>query len=240
MATEPDFDSSPEGPWQAAGSGPLDDRADSAGDTDPAGDAAGRADPRAGIVWPPDEPPQLDPRVRAEPQPQAPFEERWAAQAIAPPDGWTDPPTSADGPRLWDRVILAEASRAARYERPVTVAFAEIRGLEHVTVELGADAAYRVLTACARHIGAEIRASDHLARLDRTRFGILLPETTEIEAINVLERIRAACDAELAAVNGELTIGIGWASRAAHGELADAAAIALTRLAADHEDEPTT
>jgi diguanylate cyclase (GGDEF)-like protein len=230
MATEPDFDSSPARPWQPAEAEPLADRSDP-------DDEIGRPDPRAGIVWPADEPPRVDQRIAAEPEPRAPFEERWAAQAIAPPEGWTDPPTSADGPRLWDRVLLAEASRAARYERPVTVAFAEIHGLEHVTVEHGADAAYRVLTACARHIGAEIRASDHLARLDRTRFGILLPETTEIEAINVLERIRTACERELAAVRGELTVAIGWASRATDGELTDAVGVAQARLAADHGDD---
>ena len=38
------------------------------------------------------------------------------------------------------------------------------------------------------------RKADHVARLGPSRFGVLLPETDEVAAINYVERVRQACD----------------------------------------------
>ena len=156
---------------------------------------------------------------------------------IAPPDGWADILTGADGPRLWDRVVLSESARCRRYHRPVTVAMIEVVGLGDLAAEWGWDVAERALATCARKLAREIRSSDHVARIERTRFGVLLTETTEIAAINFIERARQSCERELSPYGTKVRIGFGWASPPAKGDLGDAIAVALRRL---HDDLTTT
>jgi len=170
--------------------------------------------------------------------PIATFDVPAEIRPIAPPDGWTDVLTGADGPRLWDRLILSEGARVARYHRPVTVAFAEIVGIDKVATTWGWDVAARALASCARRLGREIRSSDHIARLEQSRFGILLTETSEIAAINFVERARASCERELRAIGDDVAIGFGWASPPDKGDLSDAVDIALTRLAAELAVDP--
>ena len=187
------------------------------------------------------EPMRLGPR-RTRMVPIATFEVPGVIRPIAQPDGWTDVLTGTDGPRFWDRIVLSEQARVGRYHRPVTVAFAEIVGLADLAGQWGWDVAERALAACARRLGREIRSSDHIARLEQARFGILLTETTEIAAINFVERARASCERELKAVgNGvanDVAIGFGWASPPAKSNLSDAIDLALTRLAAELAVEP--
>ncbi len=184
---------------------------------------------------------QLVPR-RTRMVPIATFEVPGVIRPIAQPDGWTDVITGTDGPRFWDRIVLSEQARVGRYNRPVTVAFAEIVGLADLAGQWGWDVSERALAACARRLGREIRSSDHIARLEQARFGILLTETTEIAAINFVERARASCERELKAVgNGvpsDVAISFGWASPPAKGDLSDAIDLALTRLAAELAVEP--
>jgi diguanylate cyclase (GGDEF)-like protein len=184
-----------------------------------------------------------DDRLRLVPRqtrmvPISTFDVPGVVRPIPQPDGWTDVLTGADGPRFWDRIVLSELARASRYHRPVTVAFAEIVGLDHLAGQWGWDVAEHALAACARRLGREIRSSDHVARLEQARFGILLTETSEIAAINFVERARASCERELKSVGSDVVIGFGWASPAAKGDLSDAVDIALTRLAAELAVDP--
>ncbi|HET7028878.1 MAG TPA: diguanylate cyclase [Candidatus Limnocylindrales bacterium] len=149
---------------------------------------------------------------------------------IVAPDGWADILTGTDGPRLWDRVILSEDARCRRYQRPVTVALVEVVGLGDLAAEWGRDVAERALAACARRLAREIRSSDHIARIEPARFGVLLTETTEIAAINFVERARQSCERELAAYGDRVRVGFGWASPKDRGDLVDAARTALHRL----------
>jgi diguanylate cyclase (GGDEF)-like protein len=165
--------------------------------------------------------------------PIATFEVPSVLRPIAPPDGWTDLLTGTDGPRFWDRIVLSEQARVGRYHRPVTVAFAEIVGLDHLAGQWGWDVAERSLAACARRLGREIRSSDHIARLEQARFGILLTETTEIAAINFVERARAACDRDLQVAKEVVGVAFGWASPPNGGDLSDAMALATKRLEAE-------
>ena len=64
------------------------------------------------------------------------------------------------------------------------------RGLERLTGVLGPGAADRVLPALADVLGRHARGADYVARLGPGRFGILLPETGEVEAVNYVERVR--------------------------------------------------
>jgi diguanylate cyclase (GGDEF)-like protein len=110
--------------------------------------------------------------------PVATFEVPGGIRPIAPPEGWTDLLTGTDGPRFWDRIVMSEGNRCSRYHRPVTVAFAEIVGLDDLAGQWGWDVAERALAGCARRLGREIRSSDHIARIEQARFGIHHTETS--------------------------------------------------------------
>jgi diguanylate cyclase (GGDEF)-like protein len=153
--------------------------------------------------------------------------------AIGWPEGWIDALTGADGPLLWDRTLERELARVKRYHRPATVAFMELEGLDRVARRWGLDVAEDALRGCAGILQRELRTSDHLARIEPARFGILLTETAEIAAINFIERARVACEHEVRASGEELSIGFGWASPSGEGTLADAVEKAVTRLEAE-------
>ena len=146
------------------------------------------------------------------------------------PSGWTDALTGTDGPRLWDRTVSSEVARVTRYRRPITVALIEIRGVDRYARSWGNDVAERLFVQLARTISVNVRSSDHIARIERTRFALLLPETDEIAAINVVERVRAACEYQLGS-SDLVRIGIGWAGSSTTTDLRLAIQIAETRLA---------
>ena len=77
------------------------------------------------------------------------------------------------------------------------------------------------------------RAADHVAALDRGRYGVLLTETDEVRAINFIERVRTACDGWLAAGAVTLRLAIGWADANAGRTIDDAVATAEDRLNLD-------
>jgi diguanylate cyclase (GGDEF)-like protein len=150
---------------------------------------------------------------------------------VSTPSGWSDPQTGTDGPRLWDRLIISESARVRRYKRPATVVLVEVVGIDGLARLWGPRVAEHALAAAARILAKEIRTSDHIARLERLRFGILLTETTEIEAINFIERARAACERDLQVATEAVNVAFGWASPPKRGDLSDAMELASHRLA---------
>ena len=156
-----------------------------------------------------------------------------ASPVPAPPVGWSDPLTGADGPRYWDRVMSSEQARIRRSKRAATVVLVEFRGLDELVQRWGRDAAEGTFVKLARTLAREVRSSDYLARVERTQFAILLTETDEIAAINFVDRARSACEAELSMARESLRIGIGWSSPPVAGDLSAAMEVAAKRLVAD-------
>jgi diguanylate cyclase (GGDEF)-like protein len=152
---------------------------------------------------------------------------------VPAPSGWHDPLTGTDGPRYWDRMVSSEGARVQRYKRSATVVLVEIAGLTGLAKRWGADVAERTLFVAARTLSKEIRTSDHIARIAPIRFGILLTETTEIAAINFVERARSACESELQVASEVVAVGFGWASPPPKADLSDAITVAEKRLEAE-------
>ncbi len=152
---------------------------------------------------------------------------------ISAPSGWSDPQTGTDGPRLWDRLMISESARVRRYKRPATVVLVEVVGIGGLARLWGPRVAEHALAAAARILAKEIRTSDHIARLEQLRFGILLTETTEIAAINFVERARAACERDLQVATEAVNVAFGWASPPKSGDLTDAMELAAKRLGAE-------
>ena len=155
----------------------------------------------------------------------------WHAESA----GWTDQQTGTDGPRLWDRFLSSETARVKRYHGLATIVLAEIVGIDRFAAVWGDEAAGRLFVQLARTLAVEVRASDHIARLEPTRFGILLTETDEIAAINFVERARAACDKQIRTPD-LVTIAFGWAGPTGSSDLRAAVRIAADRLAAEIAD----
>jgi diguanylate cyclase (GGDEF)-like protein len=133
----------------------------------------------------------------------------------------------------WERRIREESTRLSRYRRPVTVLLLELDGFERLVSRLGTDAADRLIPAIAETLVRNGRATDHVARLGPSRFGVLMPETDEIQAINFAERIRTQCDRWLAAGAISTRVAIGWACPTPSSDLSAAIRIADQRLQVD-------
>jgi diguanylate cyclase (GGDEF)-like protein len=147
------------------------------------------------------------------------------------PSPRTDPLTGLLLPAEWNRVIFDEAARIHRYGRPATVVFIDLDGLDRLTELLGPGAAERILPALADVLSRQARGSDHVARLGSGRFGVLLPETGEVEAVNYVERVRAACELWLESGAIAMRLAIGWAAPPREGgSLEDAFALAQDRM----------
>lgn len=152
---------------------------------------------------------------------------------VPPPTGWADPLTGTDGPHYWDRLIISETARVRRYKRPATIVLVEIAGLTRLGQLWGRDVAERTLISAARTLSQSIRTSDHIARIEPIRFGILLTETSEIDAINFVERARVSCERDLRIASEVVGVAFGWASPPKANDLADAVAVATSRLVAE-------
>lgn len=141
--------------------------------------------------------------------------------------------TGLPGPTDWTRLVSDEDARHARYRRPATVVVIELDGLERLVAALGSLAADRVTVAVAHTIRRHARRADHVARLGTNRFGVLLPETDEVAAINFVERVREAVDRWLEAGAMSLRLAIGWASPGAESSIVTAQTQAIERMLAE-------
>jgi len=133
----------------------------------------------------------------------------------------------------WNRIVADEDARVNRYRHPATVVVIELDGFDRLVANLGPEAGDRVLPALADTLNRNARGADQLARIGPTRFGILLPETDEIAAINYIERVREACDLWLESGAIALHLSIGWASPGPETSLAVAVARAQERMFAE-------
>jgi diguanylate cyclase (GGDEF)-like protein len=145
----------------------------------------------------------------------------------------TDQLTGLLVPGEWNRILADEDARIHRYGRPATVVIVELDGLDRLIGVFGQDAADRVLLALSAALRRHARGADHVARLGAGRFGVLLPETGEVEAVNYVERAREICELWLESGAISLRLAIGWASLAPDANLVDAVAVAQGRMFAE-------
>jgi diguanylate cyclase (GGDEF)-like protein len=156
----------------------------------------------------------------------APTAERVAVEAKPGTDALTG---LLDG-AAFNRLVAAENLRIHRYHRPATVVIFELGGLDRLIDRLGAEAADRVVPALADTMRRLARDVDLVARLAPGRFGILLPETDEVAAINYVERVRRACELWLESGAIALSLAVGWAGTDGEPTLIEAQRLATERM----------
>jgi GGDEF domain-containing protein len=149
----------------------------------------------------------------------------------------TDPETGFELPGTWARWLEDEDARIRRYRRSATVVLVEIDGLDTLVERLGPETVGRIVQPVAVSLRGHARETDRLARLAVGRFGVLLTETDEIQAINYVERIRVACDAWLEAGGVPSRLLIGWAEANNRRSIDAALQSAEDRLSADRRQD---
>jgi diguanylate cyclase (GGDEF)-like protein len=152
---------------------------------------------------------------------------------------WYDDLTRLPGPAFWQTVVAAESARSERFRRPATVVLVEALGLEDVLTGWQRGDALHAIVDIGRILRDGCRASDYVMRLGDTRFGLLLTETDEIAAINVVERLRARCEETLSSRSFAARPAIGWASPAESQTLIDVIDRAVARLRQEAEAAAT-
>ncbi|MBP7339829.1 ligand-binding sensor domain-containing diguanylate cyclase [Niveispirillum sp.] len=102
----------------------------------------------------------------------------------------TDGLTGLLNRRRFDEMALAEVDRAQRYGRPFSLLLVDLDHFKQVNDNFGHNAGDAVLRAAAQRVLASVRTTDVVARYGGEELAVLLPETEEVEAMVVAERIR--------------------------------------------------
>ena len=124
----------------------------------------------------------------------------------------TDSLTGLANTRSFYEALSQEIMRLARYDRPFTLAYADLDLFKSVNDAHGHAAGDELLRGIAQALKNSLRDSDLIARLGGDEFAILMPETDQNAAAFVLARafesITAIMDAKAGSLQGiGITIG---------------------------------
>jgi len=109
--------------------------------------------------------------------------------------------------------LLTEVERAARYDRPLCVAFVDIDHFKVVNDSYGHESGDVVLRGVAQVLAANLRASDLVGRYGGEEFMLVLTETSVEDGAALAEKLRLLVERERFDVDGNpslsVTISIG-------------------------------
>jgi diguanylate cyclase (GGDEF)-like protein/putative nucleotidyltransferase with HDIG domain len=104
----------------------------------------------------------------------------------------TDPLTGLANHRAFHERLREELARALRHERPLALALLDVDHFKVVNDSLGHERGDAVLAAVAAALMTSARTEDVLARLGGDEFALLMPDTSEEQALAAIERTRSA------------------------------------------------
>ncbi len=119
-----------------------------------------------------------------------------------------------------------ELARAARYSRPLTVAYLDIDRFKAVNDRHGHEAGDRVLASVGGVLQKGVRTFDLVGRLGGDEFALLLPETNAVEAGVLLQRLRGKLAAVVSPHGSQVNFSIGAVT------ISDASDVSLETLVA--------
>ncbi len=102
----------------------------------------------------------------------------------------TDALTGLTNRRQFNTRLQEEISRARRHDAPLSLALFDLDDFKHLNDFYGHQVGDRILRELGQLIRQNIRGSDLAARYGGEEFALILPETRELEAFDLLERIR--------------------------------------------------
>jgi diguanylate cyclase (GGDEF)-like protein len=106
----------------------------------------------------------------------------------------TDPLTGAMNRRAMEETALRETARAIRYGHALSMIVADIDNFKKLNDTRGHAAGDRALQGLVCRMRGVLRQQDSIARTGGEEFAILLPSSTELEALAVAERLREAVE----------------------------------------------
>jgi diguanylate cyclase (GGDEF)-like protein len=104
----------------------------------------------------------------------------------------TDPLTQLNNRRALMDVIQHEERRLSRDRQTLSFVMADIDHFKQINDNLGHEVGDQVLQKVSRALASGVRDVDHLARWGGEEFLVVLPDTDEVEAAQVAERLRQA------------------------------------------------
>jgi diguanylate cyclase (GGDEF)-like protein len=111
--------------------------------------------------------------------------------------------------RVFHEQLRAEARRAERHERALSLVLVNVDGFRRINAEHGRLAGDRVLAEVGRRLAATVRNGELVARISADHFGWVLPETEGLNGWIAAERARRALAAAPIAGVGTVTASAG-------------------------------
>jgi diguanylate cyclase (GGDEF)-like protein len=121
----------------------------------------------------------------------------------------TDPLTAAANGRTFYEVAAAEAERARRTDRPLTLAYLDLDNFKQLNDRLGHAVGDAALRHVVQAIQPNLRTYDVLARLGGDEFALLLPETDGEGAVTLLARLQSQLAQDMARKGWPVMLSIG-------------------------------
>jgi diguanylate cyclase (GGDEF)-like protein/hemerythrin-like metal-binding protein/PAS domain S-box-containing protein len=113
----------------------------------------------------------------------------------------------------FETMIVEAMERSDRYKDPISMVLLDLDHFKVVNDTWGHQVGDEVLKLTAQTTGNTIRSSDILVRIGGEEFAILMPETTQGNAILAAEKIRKAIENHTHPITGTQTASIGVAER---------------------------
>jgi diguanylate cyclase (GGDEF)-like protein/putative nucleotidyltransferase with HDIG domain len=123
-----------------------------------------------------------------------------------------DPLTGVYNRRFFYEAFDKELARAARQGTTASLVMIDVDDFKQVNDTLGHNAGDEVLCAIARIANELVRPADSFARVGGEEFALLLPETSQLDALLVSERLRRAIATEKILPSRGVTISAGVAA----------------------------
>ena len=121
----------------------------------------------------------------------------------------TDALTGAANRRTFHEAVAAEADRARRTGKPLTLVYLDLDDFKLLNDRLGHAAGDAALRHFVQTIQLHLRRSDLLARLGGDEFALLLPEAEAEGVAALLARLQQMLSPEMARQGWPLTLSIG-------------------------------
>lgn len=114
---------------------------------------------------------------------------------------------------FFQNALKRNYNEAVQHRQPVSLMIGDIDGFKRLNDTHGHSYGDRVLTEIAQIFAGLVRPADVIARYGGEEFSVLLPQTTDIDARNLAERIRVAVeDMSFDGQVGPITMSFGVAS----------------------------
>jgi diguanylate cyclase (GGDEF)-like protein len=147
-------------------------------------------------------------------------------------DGLTDALTGVANRRFFERRLADELIRRQRHGRTLSCLLIDLDHFKKINDTHGHATGDRVLCDVSAALGKDLRAADLLARYGGEEFVLLLPETPDVDALQIAERLRQRiASLRWTAPDGgtlSASVSIGVSSR--RGDMDDRAAEAARLL----------